>query len=811
MFPNSWSIADDAKDGYTMAFGGSFGTCGPRCNVSGFLDVTWGFINGKWIVLQSPAYGPLSHGSKCYLWHNGTNTSMLASCPSARQGAWMGYDGADGYVLLFGGDASGTGGSCWFGQCQLLNDTWVYSNGNWTNITANQSSTPAFTNGGSTPNNSPLVNDPIDGYILLSSSCNGGANPQPCFIFSGGHWSLINITSTVWNCEGIGGLIFPWGQDGLVADLTDGYLLGGHSTTCNSLSFTTWYTYHRGAIGNVTASSVWPSVRTNFATVYDTDLHGILLFGGCDNLLVGCPISGQTQRGTLDDTWLYANSKWTELESPATRTGTNYACYLYLNGMNTSRMSPCPPPSESMSMVYDSTDHMVLLDPWSPLPGGGAVWYGYVVENLSTPVVSARVSVVGHAVTFSEVAPTGWGTLTAFRWNGLPPGCASLTSFTVNCTLSVAGTYVATVTEERSIGPIYASFTSSNVTLVVNPALSVTGRALYPVVDSGANETFHASVTGGLAPDGVTWRLGDGNSSSQENVTHAYSHSGNYTARFWVNDSLGDSVNFSVAVEVIPPLRVTLTLSSSTPLLAQTVAIDVNASEGLGPYSFTYLGLPPGCVSINKTSIGCLPTQAGAYNISAVVHDRGNATVNVTRSMIVIFDFNVVIPVSTPVGKQLTIMVNTNETFNGSAINKTALFSPAGGYGTFTYSYSGLPPGCTSADVAVLTCTPTQAGKYSVTVSVHDQAGDHQTHTVLVNIVPNTFLGLPGYDGYVLIGVILASVVIAATFLMLRKRGSTPLAVTSEDESRDGKETEKGEVDKDTGGKESSPEPEKKD
>jgi hypothetical protein len=132
-------------------------------------------------------------------------------------------------------------------------------------------------------------------------------------------------------------------------------------------------------------------------------------------------------------------------------------------------------------------------------------------------------------------------------------------------------------------------------------------------------------------------------------------------------------------------------------------------------------------------------------------------------------------------------MVNANETFNGTAINKSALFSPDGGYGAFTYAYSGLPPGCTSADVAVLTCTPTQAGKYSVTVNVHDQVGDHQTHTVLVNIVPANsggLLGLSGNDGYYLLAGIGAAVILGliAVVLVMRRRRSSHRKPTTEGE-----------------------------
>ncbi len=47
-----------------------------------------------------------------------------------------------------------------------------------------------------------------------------------------------------------------------------------------------------------------------------------------------------------------------------------------------------------------------------------------------------------------------------------------------------------------------------------------------------------------------------------------------------------------------------------------------------------------------------------------------------------------------------------------------------GGQGPFTYAYSTLPDGCTTADVAVLSCTPTETGSFTVGVNVTDSLGD---------------------------------------------------------------------------------------
>jgi YVTN family beta-propeller protein len=57
-----------------------------------------------------------------------------------------------------------------------------------------------------------------------------------------------------------------------------------------------------------------------------------------------------------------------------------------------------------------------------------------------------------------------------------------------------------------------------------------------------------------------------------------------------------------------------------------------------------------------------------------------------------------------------------------------------GGAGTSSYSYTGLPNGCTSENTDALNCTPTSSGTYSVTVTVTDELGDSATALTNVTI-----------------------------------------------------------------------------
>ena len=87
-----------------------------------------------------------------------------------------------------------------------------------------------------------------------------------------------------------------------------------------------------------------------------------------------------------------------------------------------------------------------------------------------------------------------------------------------------------------------------------------------------------------------------------------------------------------------------------------------------------------------------------------------------------------------------------------------------------TYSYAGLPAGCTSADTPVLACTPNATGTFNVQVTVTDANGMtmRSNATLTVNA---SFLGLPAAEGYAVVAgmVVLAAVVVVLAVLLLRR------------------------------------------
>ncbi len=148
------SAAFDAVDGYALMFGGA-GASGAT------VATTWIFAHGNWSELN-----PVS-----------------GVAPPARFQAQMTYDAGDGQIVLFGG--------CADRACQhLLNDTWTFVHGQWTNVSSLSGTDPPARDRGM------MTYDAADGYVLLF----GGEQPtqsaflQDTWSFHADRWSRIDLS-----------------------------------------------------------------------------------------------------------------------------------------------------------------------------------------------------------------------------------------------------------------------------------------------------------------------------------------------------------------------------------------------------------------------------------------------------------------------------------------------------------------------------------------------------------------------------------------------------------------------------------------
>ena len=229
------SMAYDAANGYVVLFGGAHnGT---------FLGDTWKFAGGKWTrlvtvvhpsdrVSASMTYDPADGYVLLFGGFGdglGTNETMLndswefvdglwapllpLTSPSAREGASMAYDRADGYVVLFGG-AHAMG---------YLNDTWKFSTGNWKRIYP--AAHPSAEIGAC------MTFDRKNGYVVLFGGYNATTVFGSTWTFVGGAWTKLSPGT------------HPPGRSGasMAYDAANGYVvLTGGAGSCGCSLHDTW-------------------------------------------------------------------------------------------------------------------------------------------------------------------------------------------------------------------------------------------------------------------------------------------------------------------------------------------------------------------------------------------------------------------------------------------------------------------------------------------------------------------------------------------------------------------------------------------
>jgi hypothetical protein len=153
-------------------------------------------------------------------------------------------------------------------------------------------------------------------------------------------------------------------------------------------------------------------------------------------------------------------------------------------------------------------------------------------------------------------------------------------------------------------------------------------------------------------------------------------------------------------------------MASTTDLdVGQSVTFSVTIAHGSGSYSYSWKGLPAGCVSGSMPMLVCTPLRAGSPSVSVAVTD-GNGVVLSSQSV------NMTVFARLAPGT-ITSTSAVLDIGQGTKLTVTV----TGGSGNLSYAWSGLPSGCSSTDAAQLSCTPAALGTFSLTAEVTDGNG----------------------------------------------------------------------------------------
>jgi hypothetical protein len=167
-----------------------------------------------------------------------------------------------------------------------------------------------------------------------------------------------------------------------------------------------------------------------------------------------------------------------------------------------------------------------------------------------------------------------------------------------------------------------------------DPMPVVSGQAFTPfgVVASGSplvTDTNHAvSFVCNASAEAINptylWAFGDGQSASGRSALHSYARPGRFVAVCSVAGS-GAAANSSAAVRINPPPTILLFQAVPPRLtLGATLNLIANLSGGTGPFTYSYVGLPPGCPARDAPTLSCLPGETGTFAIEVVVRDAAN-------------------------------------------------------------------------------------------------------------------------------------------------------------------------------------------
>jgi len=297
-----------------------------------------------------------------------------------------------------------------------------------------------------------------------------------------------------------------------------------------------------------------------------------------------------------------------------------------ING--TSVIASIPTASEAGGIAYDSVNgfvYAVNTGANNVTVIDGSFYYPSISAFTVTPSTLEVGSRTNATATVQVAAKSGIGEL-SYLYTGLPPGCVSSNTTSLACTPTAQGSYTIEVIATNSAGYDITATANLEVygTVAATPSAAPNpGDAEFPIM-------FTSSATNGSGVYTYAWSFGDAGSSTAMNPVHAYSASGKYTVRLWVNDSLGGSASQSFIVTVDPQLTVSLGVSTSTLSLGNSVTITAGSTGGATPYSYSYSGLPPGCVSVNRGSFGCIPSQTGSYLLTVNVTDANGVVANST-------------------------------------------------------------------------------------------------------------------------------------------------------------------------------------
>ncbi|MCI4356589.1 MAG: kelch motif-containing protein [Thermoplasmata archaeon] len=688
------SMAYDPVDNYTVLFGGCTSTCPD--------STTWKYQNLTWAALA-----PTSH-------------------PAARVYYGITYSPIAKTLLLFGGSSSSASNV-------PLADTWNFTNASWTSLTTSLAHSPtavAYLE---------MTFDAGDGYVLMF----------------GGQWANLSYSNRTYV---LGPSIL-----GKVSASPSAIDLG-QSTNINAtpIAYASYVSYNYTSLptgcsaGNVSTVACTPTTTGTFPVVVKlNDSSGSPVFENTTVVVSADP--GITQYSVNYPNVTVGSAA--TLRTVATG-GTGTYSYHYAGlptgcgTVNTANLTCVPTTAGVFTVQVTVTDTAAF----------------HVYDNLSVtvnpkPNVTSIVALptaldVGQSVTIRATLTGGTDPITYF-YSGLPAGCATTNSSTLTCAPSAIYNSLVVVNATDRFG----WYSAASVPLVVNADPTFASTAASPgAFDVGTLVHLWANATGGTGT--LTYQylnLPAGCTPSNTSATSCTPQvAGSFSVTAQVTDNVGFIVNATLSFTVNPAETLNaVTMTPGTIDVGGTVMINATPSGGTAPFTYTYRGLPAGCAaSTIDGTLACSPRTPASYQVSVSVKDASGVLVTSAGTMVVHPD---------------PTLSSFQATANPATIGDTFQIQANATNGTkpYTFTYSGLPTGCVSANQSSLSCTATGTGHFVVHVVVKDVLGVSVSGDTYVNVTSKastSVLGLAPLELYGALAVLAIVVVAAIAFLLMRRK-----------------------------------------
>ncbi len=225
-----------------------------------------------------------------------------------------------------------------------------------------------------------------------------------------------------------------------------------------------------------------------------------------------------------------------------------------------------------------------------------------------------------------------------YNWSGLPPSlswapCMPANASKLTCAVGVPGTYMVGVNVTDAAGHRVAA---GPLELTVAQPIGANADVAPHEGPVPLSVTFTNYGTGGTPPYSFQWLFGDGSQADVANTSHIYAAGGRYIVYGCMGDSLQAPMCEIFSVTAFAPLAVSLVAGPSPVTVGNTTYLNATVSGGLANWTYTWSSLPPGCISQNVSSLRCVPSIEGTYEVQATVRDGLGNVVSATAILQVV-------------------------------------------------------------------------------------------------------------------------------------------------------------------------------